>query len=144
MASFSRPYCVNCMLDTLAPVQSKFYSHLVVFKCIFRIRPRKKPWTHFWWFLCISLITGKQWCMHWLGVGRHCLKPMMTSLNGNIFALLTLCKGNSLVTGEFPSKRPVTWSFDVLSSAPEKTPRRRWYETPSRSLRPYCNEWCQS
>ena len=28
-------------------------------------------------------------------------------------ALLALCAGNSLVTGEFPSQRPVTRSFDV-------------------------------
>ena len=31
-----------------------------------------------------------------------------------ISALLALCTGNSLVTGEFPSKRPVTRSFDVF------------------------------
>ena len=29
-------------------------------------------------------------------------------------ALLTLCVGNSPVTGEFPSQRPVTQSFDVF------------------------------
>ena len=29
-------------------------------------------------------------------------------------ALLALCAGNSLVTGEFPSQRPVMWSFDVF------------------------------
>ena len=28
-------------------------------------------------------------------------------------ALLALCAGNSLVTGEFPSQRPVTRSFDA-------------------------------
>ena len=30
------------------------------------------------------------------------------------FALLTICAGNSLVTGEFPAKRPVTRSFEVF------------------------------
>ena len=39
---------------------------------------------------------------------------MMTSLNGNISALLALYAGNSPVTGEFPSQRPVTRSFDVF------------------------------
>ena len=39
---------------------------------------------------------------------------MMTSPNGNISALLALCAGNSPVTGEFPSQRPVTRSFDVF------------------------------
>ena len=28
--------------------------------------------------------------------------------------LLVLCVGNSLVTAEFPSHRPVTWNFDVF------------------------------
>ena len=32
----------------------------------------------------------------------------------NIFALLAFCVGNSPVTGEFPSQRPVTRSFDVF------------------------------
>ena len=30
-------------------------------------------------------------------------------------ASLALCAGNSSVTGEFPSRRPVTWSFGVFS-----------------------------
>ena len=30
------------------------------------------------------------------------------------FALLGLCAGNSPATGEFPSQRPVTRSFDVF------------------------------
>ena len=38
----------------------------------------------------------------------------MTSSNGNIFALLAFCAGNSPVTGEFPTQRPVTRSFDVF------------------------------
>ena len=39
---------------------------------------------------------------------------MMTSSNENIFALLAICAGNSLLTGEFPAQRPVTRSFDVF------------------------------
>ena len=39
---------------------------------------------------------------------------MVTSSNGNISALLALCAGNSPVTGEFPSQRPVTRNFDVF------------------------------
>ena len=39
---------------------------------------------------------------------------MMTSSNGNIFALLAICAGNSPVHGEFPAQRPVTRSFDVI------------------------------
>ena len=41
---------------------------------------------------------------------------MMTLSNENIFsALLAICAGNSPVTCEFPSQRPVTRSFDVFS-----------------------------
>ena len=63
-------------------------------------------------------------------------------------ALLTLCEGNSLVTGEFPSQRPVTmmtWSFDVffdlrLIKQLSKVSRCRWFEKPSRSLWHHCDE----
>ena len=54
-------------------------------------------------------------------------------------ALLSLCEGNLPVTGEFPSQRPLRRSFDVffdlsLSKRLSKPSRRRWFETPSRSL----------
>ena len=59
-------------------------------------------------------------------------------------ALLALCAGNSPVTGEFPSQRPVMWSFDVffdlhLNKRLSKQSRRRWFEMPSRSLWRHCN-----
>ena len=37
----------------------------------------------------------------------------MTSSNRNFTALLALFAGNSQITGEFPSQRPVTHSFDI-------------------------------
>ena len=54
-------------------------------------------------------------------------------------ALLALCTGNSSVTGEFPSQRPVTQSFDVflemcLNKRLSKQLWGWWFETPSRSL----------
>ena len=60
-------------------------------------------------------------------------------------ALLAICAGNSPVTGEFPSQRPVTRSFDDffnlrLNKRLSKQSRRRWFETPSRSLWRYFNE----
>ena len=59
-------------------------------------------------------------------------------------ALLALCAGNSPVAGEFPSQRPVPRSFDVffemcLNKWLWKQSRRRWFETPWRSLWPHCN-----
>ena len=61
--------------------------------------------------------------------------PTMTSSNGNISALLALCEGNSPVTGEFPSQRPVTWGFDVffdllLNKRLCQQSRRRRFQTP--------------
>ena len=63
-------------------------------------------------------------------------------------ALLALCKGNSPVTGEFLSQRPVTRSyyvfFDVcLNKRLSKQSRCWWSETPWRSLWRRCNVFLQ-
>ena len=64
-------------------------------------------------------------------------------------ALLALCAGNSSVTGEFPSQRPVTRSFDDffdlrLNKQSNKQSWGWWFETPLRSSWRDCNvEWCQ-
>ena len=60
-------------------------------------------------------------------------------------ALLALCAGNSLATGEFPSQKPVTRNFGILFYLRPykrlcKQSRRRCSETPSRSLWRYCND----
>ena len=60
-------------------------------------------------------------------------------------ALLALCSGNSPVSGEFPSQRPVTRHFDVFfdlrpNKQLNKQSRYRWFETPSRSLWRHCNK----
>ena len=66
------------------------------------------------------------------------------------FALLAVCAGNSSVTGEFSSQKPVTRSFDVfcdlcLNKRLSKQSWGWWFETPSRSLLPHCNElWISS
>ena len=59
-------------------------------------------------------------------------------------ALLALCAGNSPVTGEFPSQRPVTRSIDVffdlrLNKRLDKQSCGWWFETSSRSLWRHCN-----
>ena len=58
--------------------------------------------------------------------------------------LLAFCAGNSSITGEFPSQRPVSRSFDVffdlrLNKRLSKQSWRWWFETPSRSLWHHCN-----
>ena len=69
-------------------------------------------------------------------------------------ALLALCVGNSRVTGEFPTQRPVTRSFYVFYDLRShkrlsKQSWGRWSETPSCSLWCHCNDvmaatisWC--
>ena len=82
------------------------------------------------------------------GLGLSYIPPdifiMMTSSNGSISALLAICAGNSPITGEFPSQRPVTWSFDVLfdlrlNKRLSKQWGSWWLETPSRSSWRHCN-----
>ena len=68
---------------------------------------------------------------------------MMTSSNGNIFHVTGPLCGE--VTGEFPSQRPVTWSFDVffdlcLNKRLSKQLWGWWFETPSSSLWHHCND----
>ena len=61
-------------------------------------------------------------------------------------ALLTLCTGNSPVTGAFPPQKPMTQRFDVffdrrLNKLFSKQSRSRWFENPSRSLWRHCNDY---
>ena len=78
---------------------------------------------------------------------RHQMEPFC--------ALLTICAGNSPVTGEFPAHKD-QWSRTLMSSlicALNKLLSKQswgwWFETPSRSLWRHCNElvkyyawWC--
>ena len=59
-------------------------------------------------------------------------------------ASLAFCVGNSPVTGEFPSQRPVMRSFDIffdlhLNKALCTQSRHRWFETPSCPFLCHCN-----
>ena len=56
-------------------------------------------------------------------------------------ALLAFCEANSAVTGEFPSQRPVSLSFDVffdlrLNKRLSKQSLGWWLETLSQSVWP--------
>ena len=106
-------------------------------------------WWHENAFPVTDLLCGvlkKQWCLYLIvsllksnyktrvAGGLRIFSPMwpqglitparpahitMTSSNGNIFALLALCAGNSSVTGEFPTQRPVTRLKCFLWSVPD-------------------------
>ena len=73
---------------------------------------------------------------------RHQMEPFS--------ALLALCARNSPVTGEFPSQRPVTRSFDVFFDLRlnKRLSKQSWgwcFETPPLSLWRHCNgHWSYS
>ena len=69
---------------------------------------------------------------------------MMTSSNVYIFRVTGPLRGESTGHHWIPLTKPVTRSFDVffdlrLYKRLNKQSRRRWFETPSRSLRRHCN-----
>ena len=73
----------------------------------------------------------------------------MTSSNGNIFRVTGPLCGEFTGPGEFPTQKPVTWSFDVffdlhLNKRLSKQPWGWWFETPSWSLWRQCNEIFQA
>ena len=87
-----------------------------------------------------SLNAKNRWLCAYLAFRIYFTRAnMMTSSNGNISALLALCAGNSPVTGEFPTQRPVMRSFDVFSDLRlnkrlNKQRQGWWFETLSRPL----------
>ena len=114
-AILSRPWCVERWLHRTITNLTLHFSHA-------SFAPGR------WLSQCQWCNQDGYWCMY-----------MMTTPNGEKFVLLVLCDGNPLVTGGFPSQRPVTRSFDVffylhLNKRLSKQSGRRWFETPSRSL----------
>ena len=74
----------------------------------------------------------------WSDMNRYCNKNKATWWRHEMGTF-------SPVPGEFPSQRPVTQNFDVffdrrLNKRLSKHSRRRWFETPSRSLWRHSNE----
>ena len=72
---------------------------------------------------CVRIVTGiifSSWWRHQMGT-------------------FAICAGNALVTGEFPTQRPVTRSFDVFFDlCPNERLSKQswgwWFETPLRPL----------
>ena len=93
-------------------------------------RSSDKPLSVHWW-LCLLLACGDI---------KHF--PYVDSMMTSTFStLLAICKGNSPVTGEFPTQRPVTCSFDVFFDLRlDKQLNKQWWgwwlEIPS------CPLWC--
>ena len=71
---------------------------------------------------------------------------MMTSSMETFPALLAICAGNSLVTGEFPSQRPMTRSFGIFFDLRQNKRLSKWwwcwwFETPSRPVWRHYNDY---
>ena len=88
-------------------------------------------------------------CITSLGPGRcsRILKSLISWWRHEMkafSALLAICVGNSPVTGEFPTQRPVTRSFDVFFDLHlnKRLRKQSWgwrFEMPSRPLWRHCN-----
>ena len=110
--------CFVCLIRSLGWVN--FYTLLIVCSYLYGAR---------FSYISNNAMGGSWW--------RHQMET--------IFASLALCEGNSPVTGEFPSQRPVTRSFGVffdlrLNKRLSKPLRRWWIEMPSRPLWRHCND----
>ena len=98
-------------------------------------RLSKQPWS--WWFETLSWSLWRHRNVSPWSIYPHCgiltyqWYAPIDFVKSNLFciaailswwchlietfsALLTICAGNSLVTGEFPAQRPATRSFDVF------------------------------
>ena len=106
---------------------------------------KKSQWRGSLLFLWMLAWTKKQWSDRlseppWCPEDISVMQQVLT-----FSALLALCARNSLVTGEFPSQKPVTRSFAVffylrLNKWLSKQSWGWWFKMPSCSLWPHCNE----
>ena len=149
-------------------VQPKNWFAFVVFCCVWynlilssvatrTIMPVKQPWrmwvpfrTNDTYIVITKQSKTKPWKLsnrnHWLhcnDTGKHGSWTWRYQME-TFSALLPICMGNSPITGEFPSQRPVTRSFEIffglrLNKRLNKQSRVWWYETASRSLWRQCN-----
>ena len=90
-------------------------------------------------FLNGSVLMSYKFWLNCISSKPSLQMPVMTSSNGNICRVTGLLCGNSPVTGEFPSQRPVTRSFEDffdlhLNKRLSKQLRCWWFEMPLCSL----------
>ena len=101
----------------------------------------------------VSFENGKLFVLNGV-LSISCEVPVLTWWRHQMITfstLLTLCAGNSPVTGAFPSQRPVTRSFDAffhlrLNKSLSKQSWGWWFETPSCSSWRHCigSRWLDS
>ena len=92
-----------------------FRDRVVNMRAGIEIHSRYIPWCRLKKVLHSWTLSHSVLCLQTISVMRlKSVGIMLTSSNGNIFALLALCAGNSPITAEFPTKRPMTRSFDIF------------------------------
>ena len=126
---------------------SIWWRHHVLNTCRIQIR----QWTHKTYTSPPSANRGMYFVIMKKHVLHECPNPCLVTdilwwryQKETCPASLALCAGNSLVTGEFPSQRPMARIFDIcfdlrLNKRLSKQSKRRWFETPTRSLSRHCN-----
>ena len=95
-----------------------------------------------WWYSMGKIMQDE--CIPILSPNEHKILSWWRHQMETSSALQALCVGNSPMTGEFPSQRPVTRNSDVfydlrLNKRLCKQSGHWWFETPSRSLWLRCN-----
>ena len=109
-------------------IGDRFYCHLIINSETYQLN------LHRWCSNELSdSITAMGSCPWW----RHEMEKKSV--------LLAICAGNSPLTGEFPTQRPVTWGLDVFFDLRQNKRLSKkwwgwWFETPSRPLWRHCND----
>ena len=103
-------------------------------------------WSPPWNFSARLGLASRSDSMSFIIIGSGNLyQPWWRHQIETVYTLLTICVGNSPVSGEFPAQRPVTRSFDVffdlcLNKRLNKQSWGWWFETLSCSLWRQCND----
>ena len=136
---------LNDITDSLHTTSSRAYSLMKIMVFSFNFHYK---------YSTIKILSTTKPCSYfiehttevWLGtVGQQTTTRFLWRHQMETFsALRAPCAGNSPVTGEFPTRSPVTRSFDVffhlrLNKRLSKQSWGWWFETTSRSLWCHCN-----
>ena len=132
---------INCVWSILSTIFGCQHDLRLYLKCDYYTIVVADLNHNFWDYWILASENCAAACSH------ICLLPIIAWWRHQMetfSALLALCAGNSQVTGEFPSQRPVTQGFDVffdlcLNEWLSKQSWGWWFETPSCSLWRHCN-----
>ena len=126
---------LNQLAVKITPAESFLWMHLHQFQYLYNQNTHTEQQQ-----------TGRLAWEHQCNHQVWCQLNLMTSSNAveTFSTLLALCAGNSPVSGEFPTQRPVTRNFDVffdlrLNKWLSKHSRCLWFETQLSSLWCHCN-----